>query len=262
MKFKALLSALLITGIAVIYTACKKSENAPATGPALTERDVTSQVALELTQNLFGGYGGINLYDGLSAPSEFAEKHLRGPVLHDLANPFCGLVVDTTLNDSVTPGADTTISVSGHIKFGFSCTNDNITGFNLNEDLNIAVSTPILALVSKVQQNLNLTAINPDDENSQLSLSGTLSTSGNYKYNDGSNKSGTRSFNFVLTSLVLDAGGEGDIVSGSATFSTKGTGANGSWSYSGTITFLGNHEAKITINNKTYNVDLKTGAII
>lgn len=73
-------------------------------------------------------------------------------------------------------------------------------------------------------------------------------------------KSGTKSFNYVLTHLVLDPDNDGDITGGSASFITKGTGSNGSRSYTGTITFLGNHKATVTINGKTYNVDLRTGA--
>jgi len=53
----------------------------------------------------------------------------------------------------------------------------------------------------------------------------------------------------------------GDVVSGTASFTTTGSGVNGSWNYQGTITFLGNQTAKIVINGATYTVDLQTGVV-
>lgn len=259
MKLKLLLTIILLAGMAVIYSACKKSETA-AQGPALTAPQVASQVALDITSDLFGGYGGLDFSGGLEAPTGFgAKQQTQGRLLHDLSNPFCGLVIDTALNATVTAGTDSTLSVSGHIYFAFSCTNDNVTGFTTRDNLNISISTPRLSIVSKINENLTLAAIDPINDNSKLSMNGTLSSSGTYNYKTAK-KSGTRSFNYVLTQLILDPDNDGDIISGSASFITKGTGSNGSWSYSGTITFLGDHKAKVTINGKTYNVDLQTGA--
>ncbi|MEO6631768.1 MAG: hypothetical protein ABIN13_08610 [Mucilaginibacter sp.] len=259
MKLKALLSIMLLAGMAVIYSACKKSD-ATASGPALTAPQVASQVALDITSDLFGGYGGLDFSGGLEAPTGFGVKqHTQGRLLHNLNNPFCGLVIDTTLNATATVGADSTISVSGHIYFAFSCTNDNVTGFTTRDDLNISISTPQFAIVSKINENLTVVAIDPTNDNSKLSMNGTLASSGTYNYKTAK-KSGTKSFNYVLKQLILDPDNDGDVISGSASFITKGTGSNGSWSYVGTITFLGDHKATITINGKTYNVDLQTGA--
>jgi len=258
MKLRSLLSIILLAGMAVAYTACKKSEATPS-GPALTAPQVASQVALDITADLYGGYGGFDLSNGLDAPTGFGVKqHTQGRLLHDLSNPFCGLVIDTTLTASVTAGADSTLSVSGHIYFAFSCTNDNVTGFTTRDNLNISVSTPQFSIVSKINEDLTIAAIDPTNDNSKLSMNGTLASSGTYNYKTAK-KSGTKSFNYTLKQLILDTDNGGDIISGSATFTTKGTGSNGSWSYIGTITFLPNHKAIITINGKTYNVDLRTG---
>jgi hypothetical protein len=59
--------------------------------------------------------------------------------------------------------------------------------------------------------------------------------------------------------VIIDQ--QGTIVSGSATFATKGTNASGSWNYSGTVVFLGNGMAKITINGIVYNVNIQTGVV-
>ncbi|MDB4920038.1 hypothetical protein [Mucilaginibacter sp.] len=260
MNFKIRLSLIMLAGVAVIYTACKKSSD-DTSGPAITPTEISSQIALDLSQNLFGEYTGINFGGGLDAPSGFAVKQrTNSRLLHSLSNPFCGLVVDTTLNETVTVGADSSISVAGHIKFGFICSGDNLTGFTTNDDLTIKVSTPELSLSSRIQENLTLQSLEPNNDNSNYSLTGTLNSTGTYLFKTGTKKTGTRSFNYVLTSLVLDSNSD-DIVSGSASFITKGTGPKGSWSYSGTITFLAGHKATVTISGKVYKVNLQTGVV-
>jgi len=64
----------------------------------------------------------------------------------------------------------------------------------------------------------------------------------------------------VLTSAIFSPVA-GDVISGSATFNTSGSGPKGVWNYQGTITFLGSHMATVTINGKAYKVNLQTGAV-
>ncbi len=260
MKIKFLLPIVMLAGMAIVYSACKKSDSSPA-GPALTESQVTTQVVLDLNSALFGEYGGVNFGEGMQGPSSFGAKHLNGPKLHDLSNPFCGLVIDTAINASVTAGKDSTLQVSGHIKFSFSCSNDNLTGFSTNDDLSIAISTPELTATSKLQETLTLAISDINDANSPSTLKGTLNSTTSYKYKTG-NKSGTRAFNYIINNIVLGSGDDDDILSGTISFSTKGTGSKGSWNFTGTITFLGNHQAKVSIHGKTYNVDIRTGVVV
>jgi len=259
MKFKFLLPIIMLAGVAVVYTACKKSDSSPA-GPALTESQVTTQVVQDITTNLFGGYSGINFGDGLDGPSGFGTRHLSGPKLHDMNNPFCGLVIDTAINETITAGKDSSVVVSGHINFSFNCTNDNLTGFSTNDNLSIAITTPQLSITAKILENITLSVADINNDNSPLTLKGTLNSAGTYKYKTG-NKSGTRAFNYVINNVVISTNDD-DITSGSISFSTKGTGTRGTWNFTGTITFLGNHRAKVSINGKTYTVDIRTGVVI
>ncbi|HEY8781167.1 MAG TPA: hypothetical protein VIM16_06105 [Mucilaginibacter sp.] len=253
MKFKLKLFIVLLAGIALTYTACKKSST-NAAGPALSQQDVASQVAINISQSLFGGLG-FDISGGLSAPTSFAV-HTQGKVLQSLTNPDCGLVIDTTLSYTGTANGGTA-SISGTVKFSFFCTNNIVSGFTTNDNLTISLASPDLSFTYKVGENLTLTSLNPVDYNSNLSLSGSLTSDGSYVYNK---KSGTSVFNYALTSLIFSPL-EGDVVSGSATFNTKGSGPKGVWNYQGTIVFLGNQMAKVTINGTVYTVNLQTGAV-
>jgi hypothetical protein len=256
MKLKRKSIYLALTSIAIIYAGCKKSSTNP-TGPTLAPQQVASQVALNISQSLFGGLG-VDLSGGLNAPTSFAV-HTKGKVLQSLTNPDCGLIVDTTLTftGAANGGAAT---ISGTVKFSFACTNNLVSGFSTADDLTISLTSPDLNFTYKVGENLTLISLNPANPNSNLSLSGSLNSNGSYQYNTGTKKSGSEVFNYTLTSLIFDPNA-GDVVSGSATFNTQGSGPIGVWNYQGTITFLGNQVAKVTINGKVYTVNLQTGVV-
>jgi hypothetical protein len=258
MKLKLRTICVAIASVVMLYAGCKKSST-NSSGPALAPQDVASQVALNISQSLFGGLG-FDLSDGLNSPASFAVRsNSKGKLLQSVTNPDCGLVVDTTLTyTGAANGGSATIA--GTIKFSFSCTNDVVSGFTTNDNLSITLASPDLNLTYKVAENLTLLAINPSDPNSNLNLSGTLNSNANYQINTGTKGSGTQVFNYALKSLILDSN-DGTVISGSATFTTSGTGPRGVWNYTGSIVFLANDMASVTINGKVYTVNLQTGAV-
>lgn len=255
MKIKLSLGLVLLTGIVLTYSGCKKSNNNPS-GPALTPKQVSSQIALNLTQTLYSGFGAFSLGDGLNAPDNLGVVHTKnGLKVNSAGDPLCGLTVDTTLNYSVSENG-TSASVKGTLGFKFTCSNGVISGFNVFDDLAVTESTSEFSGSFKVNENLTLLSLDPSNDNSNLSLNGTFGFDGSYKYKSGA---ATQTFNYTLTSILLDANGQ--ILSGNATFSTKGSGTPGVWDFSGTIKFLGNGNATITISGTAYNVNLQTGVV-
>jgi hypothetical protein len=257
MNLKLKLICLMFVGAAIVsVSSCKKS--AKSTDPVLAPKDIASQVALNISQSLFGGLGAFDISGGLSAPTSFAV-HTKGKVLQSLTNPQCGLVVDTTL--SFTGAANGgTATIAGTVKFSFMCTNDVVSGFSTNDNLTITLASPDLSLSYKVGENFTMTSLDPADPNANLTLSGTLSSNGSYQYNTGTKRSGTEIFDYNLSSLIISPTA-GDVISGSATFNTQGSGPKGVWNYQGTIVFLGNQMATVTISGTVYHVNLQTGVV-
>jgi hypothetical protein len=261
MRSKLRLFFLIFSGAALAFTGCSKLSDPTLKDPVLTPQVVAGQVALNLNQSLFGGLGAFDVSAGLNAPSGAAvntggrslhRSVLQKRILQGLTNPYCGLTIDTTVNYSYAVN-DTTASVSGTIKFAFTCNNSVVNGYTTNDNLSILFASPQLALTYKVAENLTLLSLDPSNPNSNFSLSGTLNSNGSYQFKTGSQRSGTQIFNYTLTNLVYDPVA-GDIVSGSGSFVTSGSGPQGLWSYQGTITFLGNHAATVTIGGKSYSV--------
>jgi len=248
-------------GAVLIYTGCKKLSDPSLSDPILSPQVVAAQVAANMDQTLFGGLGAFDVSGGLSAPSTIAlntngrllnRNRLKKTVRPSLASAYCGYGVDTTINYTVS-SHDTTASVSGTIKFTFTCSNGILNGYTTNDNLAIAYSVPSLALNYKIGENFALVSLDATDPNANFSLTGTLSSNASYQIKTGTQRSGTAIFNYTFTSMIISPA-TGDIVSGSASFTTSGSGPKGVWSYQGTITFLGNHQATVVIGGKSYNV--------
>jgi len=261
MKLNLKFFIVLCFGAVLIYTGCKKLSDPSLSDPVLTPQVVAGQIAANLSGSLFGGLGAFDVSGGLGAPSTVAlnangrtltRHRLQKTVRPALTSAYCGFSIDTTVNYTVS-SHDTTASIAGTIKFTFTCNNGVVNGYTTNDNLAIAYSIPTLALTYKVGENLTLLMLDPTNPNSNFSLSGTLSSNSSYQFKTGTQRSGTAIFNYTLSSLVINPG-TGDIVSGSAAFTTSGTGPKGVWSYQGTITFLGNHQATVVIGGKSYNV--------
>jgi hypothetical protein len=260
MKLKTRLIPVLMIGVALIYTACKKSSSSQT----LSTKTVSSQVALNLAQTLYGGFGGFNITSGLNAPGTFGVDRnkirlalTKGRMgINDLGSDItCGLHADTTFSTSVTVNG-VQATVAGTIGFTFNCSGGTPSGFTVIDNLKITEASAQVTGTYNINENLTVALVNPADSTSNLSLNGTAGFSDNLKTNG---KTTTESYNYTFNQVVINQ--EGTITGGSATFATKGTNASGSWDYSGTVVFLGNGMAKITINGTVYNVNLQTGAV-
>ena len=281
---KSKLLFVVLASIIFIYAGCKKSSPKPAVS-TLSPQDAASEMVLNLSQSLFGDLGAFNVSDGLGSTSSFSVRtgapgfalhpnksvfslrtngtafglKSRRHTIFTLANPVCGAVIDTTVNESDTSDG-LTIGFAGEVKFTFNCTNNVVSGFTTADNVTITIGTADTSFSYKVGENLTLAEVNPANASTNLSLNGTLNSSLSYQIKTGASKgSGTASFDYTLTSVIVSQ--TTGVVSGSATFNTQASGPLGTWSYQGTITFLGDDIATVTINGVTYNVNMDTGTV-
>ncbi len=266
MNLKLKLIPVLLLGVALTYSACKKSDS---NSNMVDAKTISSQIALNLSESLYNGFGAFNLSDGISSPGGLAAK--RNQIIAKMHNGrlgindvgsglICGLSVDTTFTLTTTLGDNSTASVAGTTKFTFLCTNNTPSGFAVLNNITVTESTPQVSGTVKLDENLTLQAVDPLNNNSDINFSGTLGVSDNLK-DKSTNKTTTDAYNYTFNSIIIGSDDGGAIKSGAATFTTKGTNASGSWNYNGTITFLGDGKVKITINGTAYNVDLQTGVV-
>jgi hypothetical protein len=254
------IAALLLAGVALTFSACKKSSSTQT----VDTQTVSTQIAANLAQTLYTGFGGFNITGGLNAPTTFGVDRnkirlamTKGGRLgvNDLGGDItCGLKMDTTFSASATVNG-VSATVAGSIGFTFNCTNGVASGFTVVNNLKVTEASAQVTGTYNVAENLTLALtdlVNQDSSN--ISLNGTASASDNLKTNG---KTTSESYNYTFNQVIFDQNGA--IISGAATFATQGSNAKGTWNYSGTITFLGNGSVKIVINGASYTVNLQTG---
>lgn len=230
--------------VLLVYTSCRKDST---TGPSTTTTStaLNKQIALTLSKSLAGTFGGVNLKDGLNVS---VEDHL-GPHqacgCHD--NPLCGFFTDSLVNYNTTIG-DTTVHTGGSLRFYFNCVDGKLSGYTAFDSLVTVKTTKASVSEYHVQQLYNIAAL--DSENNFIGVNGTNDLRTYVTYTNGA-PSEDGGATYTLTNLKIDLVHK-DIVSGTATVKAFSP----TWNLTGTITFLGNHQADFTSNGTTTRITL------
>ena len=250
MKFKVThMIAVALAGI-VIYSSCQKS-SVTKTPVAPDYNSIASQVALNLNSSLTGQYGGTNINNGVAAPASLTTNKSDKSLF---ALPLCGSKIDTNYSSYTTSG-DTIKWLSGQLNFTFTCTNTAVDGYNVYDTLRTEVHNSTFVNEYTNAQNYAFKTI---DANSS-SLNGyirTLISSTIYPTTTAAQIYHAMSCYYQLSGLVITkTNGVSDVTAGTATFTSKtsdidaSTGASGVMgNYTGSMTWIGNHEADLTID--------------
>jgi hypothetical protein len=238
MKFISKLTIMLLIGVALFYTACKKM-NAPVAqsqSQNMVSADMISkQVALNLHKSLYG----------LSNGSQVKTPRAGVP------NPACGLTVDSVLNFKTT-ASDTVSQTTGRIIFVFNCNNGQPSGYSATDSLNVTGTATSFSFTNNSVQNYTITSLN--SANTQLSVNGSIVAFVDITYTAPAIQPTVDNTTYTLTGLNINVSNNYDVTAGTATFVTTGSTNAGPWNYNGTIAYLGNHMANVTINGKVYQV--------
>lgn len=264
MKFtsKGILAVVICT--IFVYTACKKVGTAPSAPQTASAQRVAGVVASDLASEMAGTYGGISLSNGVKIPSPLATK-TNSLILNSMSS-LCGYTVDTTVS-YVYKTDSTKSTVNGTFDFTYLCSDGSTypNGYTASTSITSKGKTSSYTYTYKIAQDYTVKALDPQD--TLVSLDGKLVSNGDFKPNANANidtnytKPQFQHQRYVLTNLKIDVPQNLDIISGTATFVTSGSNGFGSWSYSGTIEFIGNHMAIITINGQQYKANLITGTV-
>ncbi|HTE01521.1 MAG TPA: hypothetical protein VK668_19675 [Mucilaginibacter sp.] len=262
MKLKNILIILLAVTLSFVYSGCLKPHD--PVGPTLSGKAVSSLVVLNLSQNLYDGYGVFNINAGLnSAPPPTLNRQVKHVNLLKLSgfgrHSGCGVIKDMTIKRDTVFADTIQASIVGYLRFSFFCVNGIESGFRVLNNLSVSEINAQRSGTFKLDEDLTMKSTDPNDIYANVNLTGAINSSSKQQIKTGSKQPAADSFYFELKKLTINS--YGDIYSGSATFSTTGSNASGVWDYHGTIDFLGGNQAKITINGTVYNIDIHTGLV-
>lgn len=232
----------LLLCCSILFFACEKDDT--TTGE---EETITNEEAVDLVEGAL-----MSQSQGLAKTAEDAanitDEYLEG----DNAS-FCGLAFDTTLNWGINTNR---ITGSYEVAWGYTLNCDN---FNLPKSIDF---------VSSVAGNYETQRLLSDDSASSnlllddIFFGSAYTLSGSYTRN-GTQTSKVRNENTFnsntqidITDIKVDKTTK-RITSGAGTFLLTGSITGGSdFTIEGTIVFLGDGAATVTINGETFEIDL------
>jgi hypothetical protein len=260
MKMNLKGALVLLSGVALLYSSCKKDSKAPATQTSTKTASldvVSSQVALNLYQSLSGAYGGVNLNNGIAAPG-IASNASTKAVNSLTTTATCGFFLDPAVDIKVNIGDTIKSETVGSIDFYFKCNpTGQHFGFTNDDSLYTVGKAPGYAYTFNSTQQYNVTAMNAN--NRLFSVGGNIKAFVDFTYPKTYPPLSVHDRIF-FKGIVFDLEKD-DINAGTATFTSTGTVGGASWSVDGTAEFLGNHKIRITIAGFTFTVNYLTGKV-
>jgi hypothetical protein len=260
---------LILVAVIFGYTSCKKAATTPtASTTAIDYKVLSGQIAATLYQSITGQHGGTDVSKGITAPSNIAVSGYKTLAVNSF-NPLCGFTIDSTYNytNGKIPVNDTLKSFFGNFHFVYLCDANQVDGYNVHDSLRTALQYRLFNFDTiKVAQNYYVKAL--DQTYKLVSMDGSISTLAKQRNIEALILRSVSSI-YYLSGLRVDfASGTADIIAGIATFHTQTIHSeifsyiNEVVDYYGTIEYLGNHMAKLTINpGHVYMVNLTTGAV-
>lgn len=226
-------------------SACKKDNNNTS-----AQSISTDDAATIMANSMSSGSGGM--------ASVSADVTLNAQATFN-ANPGCGATKTYNFSRQNPDGSSVTYSYSFNYTYTLNCVNnqpDNVTS--------TATSTGSFDgpnLSSNDTGTLTFTVGGLANSATAYALSGEYKRAGSFTQKNGNMHKGSSDVDIKLNSLSIPKTG-GTIASGNATFTLSGSSNNGSFNFSGTITFVGNNQANLVINGTAYVVNLLTGSTI
>jgi hypothetical protein len=265
MKTNITRAILCLAGFVLFYTGCKKNTAKPAAAAGINYEKLSSQLATTFYKSITGQYGGTDVRKGISSP--FSVKTGGYQVLNSAsASPLCGFAIDTVYKyNNLSKDQDTVFSHSGNFYFKYLCDNGQVDGYWVLATVFYTADSGPYDNESDLEQSDTVRAL--DQTFKLVSMNGAMTATTSLSEGGQNNYLNTY---FKLNGLKVNfSSGTADVTAGIANFHTVYFPDHPDninidpYTYDGTIQFLGNHKAKLTINtNNTtyvYLVDLITG---
>lgn len=233
LKRKTILAALMLTaGLSIGLYSCKKDNS--STSDTVTEAD-----AVELTTDAV-----VSSTGGFSVQVNSSATVYKSSVLK------CGVEKDSTITKTSVAGATPSYNYSLKWAYVLNCSSSALT-----------------ATLTGTSNYNGLSMSSTDNSSGSFALSGLQLSSSAYTLNSTYTRNGSqtskigRNYSFTSNLTITSSNIMVDkttllILSGSATVAISGTSSGGSsFTYNGTITFLGGNKATLVLNSgTTYNI--------
>jgi len=222
--------------------ACKKGDNNSDT-QAISTDDAASIMATSVASNS-GGMAGASV--DITANAQIAFN----------ANPGCGGTKTYSFTRQSPAGASVTYSYSFNYTYTLNCVNNVPDNMSSSVIGNGSFDGPGMSTTDSGSATFNIAGL--AQSSTAYTINGEYKRTGSFAQKTGNMNHGNRTIDITATNVMVTKS-SGIIASGKASFSLTGTSSNGSFNFTGTITFIGNNQANLVVNGTTYLVNLVNG---
>ncbi len=173
------------------------------------------------------------------------------------ANPGCGGTKTYSFSRQSPQGSSITYSYSFNYTYTLNCVNNTPDNVSSSATSTGSFDGPNLSSTDSGTSTFNVAGLAASSN--AYTLNGEYKRAGSFTQKTGSMNKGSSNVDIIVSSLSIPKTG-GTIASGSANFTLSGTSNNGTFNFTGTITFVGNNQANLTLNGTAYVVNLLTGS--
>jgi hypothetical protein len=232
---KTMKSILLLAALIIAMTGCKKNEETPIL-------DATTEEAAAIMATSFCT-GNAGTMTQVEDAVELANTQALKSALYD-----------SSFTIASAPGASITYQYQVNYSYGFVGANN----YQLAYDAAGTYNSPSVSASINAEGSMTVTGFISGDAyvvNGISGREGTFSMKiGNNNSITGSVSSTVTNFRYSKTTGLCESGTATVIVSGS-------TSTGRSFSFTGTLVYLGNYTASLTLSGKTYTVNITTGVV-
>ncbi|RYU91540.1 hypothetical protein EWM62_06265 [Mucilaginibacter terrigena] len=243
-KFRSIAVIALLATAVLSYSSCQKDNK------TTTTKDNSLAIATQIATNFYKSIGNtIASQTTTGLPTTTGVRN--GKKVNDLT---CGELIEVPYNNVYTKGDSVKDVMIGTNKYVVSCDGTQPNGYTYAGSYVNTGFSPYSTYDNSVDEYYTLKALLPGfakmqvDGNQVSVYKFTTKKDGEYMEQHNS---------YALSGLTIDASSRPfDITAGTATFSSNGTNAGRNFSYNGTITFLGNHKAKVAFDGKVFDIEI------
>jgi hypothetical protein len=234
--FRLAAPAVAYAGVLVLTAGCN-GDNSVDAGGGLSESDAAAIIV-----SSFGS--GASTYGLTGQIEDGASVATGGPF--GKADAFASSVRETTITKQKTSGAYT-YEYTFHFTYGPA----NQSPFPFQYDMKGVYSTPRMSSNDSAHADLQFTIL----QQNSITLSGTYVRLGSQTFRAGETKQLTTVIQGTLTNITIDKITK-RVTGGTVVLAITANRSDGSTiTLTGTLTFLGNRQATLVINGKTFNLN-------
>ena len=224
--------------------ACSKTNNVSPVTASISTDDAATLMA----NSMSSGSGGM--------VSASADVTLNAQLTFN-ANPGCGGTKTYSFSHQSPQGSSVTYSYAFNYTYTLNCVNNAPDNVSTTATSTGSFDGPNLSSTDSGTSTFTVAGL--ASSATSYTLNGEYKRTGSFTQKTGNMNQGNSNIDIVLSNVSIPKTG-GTIASGTATFTLNGSSSKGAFSFTGTITFVGNNQANVVINGTAYVVNLLTGS--